>query len=101
MVAESKSLEIRWLRTALRDFDTEISFIAADDPESAHLVARRILQSIAMLSTHSAIGRPGRVAGTRELIVADTRYVVPYRVRNGMIEILRIFHASRRPPKRW
>jgi plasmid stabilization system protein ParE len=35
------------------------------------------------------------------LIVAQTRYVIPYCVRSGAVEILRVFHASRRPPKRW
>jgi toxin ParE1/3/4 len=47
------------------------------------------------------MGRPGRVPGTRELLVPKTRYLIPYRFRRGTIEILRVFHASRRPPKRW
>ena len=51
--------------------------------------------------TRPALSRPGRVAGTRELIVAQTQYVIPYRVKADVVEILRVFHASRRPPKRW
>ncbi|WP_363317849.1 hypothetical protein [uncultured Amphritea sp.] len=36
-------------------------------------------------------------------MVPNTRYIIPYRVRPGLdrIEILRIFHSSRRLPKRW
>jgi plasmid stabilization system protein ParE len=41
------------------------------------------------------------VPGTRELIVAKTRYIVPYRVRDETVEILRVFHTSRRLPDRW
>jgi hypothetical protein len=41
------------------------------------------------------------VPGTRELIVTKTRYVVPYRVRGETVEILRVFHTSRRLPDRW
>jgi toxin ParE1/3/4 len=92
---------IKWLRTALRNFDSEISFIAGDDPEAALFVARRIKEAVALLAKQPAMGRHGRVPGTRELVIPKTRYLIPYRVHNGVIEILRVFHASRRPPKRW
>jgi plasmid stabilization system protein ParE len=93
--------QIKWLRTALNNFDDEISHIAGDDQPAARLVARRITEAVALLATQPSMGRPGRVSGTRELLVPKTRYLVPYRVRHGTIEILRVFHASRRPPKRW
>jgi plasmid stabilization system protein ParE len=92
---------IKWLRTAVKNFDDELTFIASDDPAAARLVARPILEAVALLAAQPAIGRPGRVSGTRELLVPKTRYLIPYRVRRGAIEILRVFHASRRPPKRW
>lgn len=44
------------------------------------------------------MGRAGRVAGTRELVVADTPYIIPYRVRGDAVEILRVFHAARKWP---
>jgi len=92
---------IKWLKTALRNLDEEISYIASDDPSAARLVMRRIMRSVFLLSTQPSMGRPGRVPGTRELVVPNTRYLIPYRVRRGAIEILRVFHTSRRPPKRW
>ncbi|MBI4990126.1 MAG: type II toxin-antitoxin system RelE/ParE family toxin [Rhodocyclales bacterium] len=94
-------MRLRWLRTALRNLDDEASYIAADDPAAARLVVRRILSSVALLIDNPAMGRPGRVAGTRELVVTKTRYIVPYRVRASEIQILRIFHISRKPPTRW
>jgi toxin ParE1/3/4 len=93
--------QIKWLRTALRNLDEEASYIAADDPTAARVVVRRITEAVGLLATQPAMGRPGRVAGTRELPVPKTRYLIPYRVRNGVVEILRVFHTSRRPPKRW
>jgi toxin ParE1/3/4 len=92
---------VRWLKTALRNLDEEISYIASDDPAAAQLVLDRIMHAISLLSTRPSMGRTGRVSGTRELIVPKTRYLIPYRFRRGTIEILRLFHASRRPPKRW
>jgi toxin ParE1/3/4 len=47
------------------------------------------------------MGRPGRVVGTRELVVHDTPYVIPYRVRDNIVEVIRAFHAARRWPKKF
>ena len=92
---------VKWLKTALKNLDDELTYIASDDPRAARLVLRRIMDAISLLPTRSSIGRPGRVPGTRELLVPKTRYLIPYRFRSNTIEILRVFHISRRPPKRW
>jgi plasmid stabilization system protein ParE len=94
-------MRVRWLRKALRNLDDEASYIAVDDVNAARLVVARVLDAVAMLEQQRALGRPGRVPGTRELVVRKTRYLVPYRVRGDVIEILRVFHTSRRPPEKW
>jgi toxin ParE1/3/4 len=94
-------MRLRWLRTALRNLDEEAAYIAADDPAAARLIVARVLEAVTQLADQSGLGRPGRVPGTRELVVARTRYVVPYRVKRDAVEILRVFHTSRRLPKRW
>ena len=94
-------MQLKWLRTALRNLDEGAAFIAADDPVAARQTVARVLQAIAVLAEQPGVGRPGRVPGTRELVVLQTGYLVPYRVRSEVVEILRIFHTSRRPPERW
>jgi plasmid stabilization system protein ParE len=94
-------MRVRWLRAALRNLDDEASYIATDDANSARLVVARVLDAVAMLEQQPALGRPGRVPGTRELVVRKSRNLVPYRVRGDVIEILRVFHTSRRPPEKW
>lgn len=94
-------MRIRWLRTALRNLDTEAAYIARDDPGAAQVVVQRVLDAVAALAEQPALGRPGRVAGTRELMVPKTRYLVPYRVRSQTVEVLRVFHTSRRLPQQW
>lgn len=94
-------MQVKWLRTALRNLDEEATFIAADDPRAAQLVVERVLNAVEKLASQPALGRPGRVSGTRELVVAKTRYLIPYRVRGDVVEVLRVFHTSRRVPKHW
>ena len=94
-------MQLKWLRTALRNLDEEATFIAAEDPKAAQLVVQRVLNAVALLAEQPALGRPGRVPGTRELVVPKTRYLIPYRVRGNTVELLRVFHTSRRVPKGW
>ncbi len=94
-------MQVRWLRQALANLDQEASHIAQDDPVAARLVVGRVMAAVALLQEQPGLGRPGRVPGTRELLVPRTRYLVPYRVRGDVVEVLRVFHTSRRLPKRW
>lgn len=94
-------MRLRWLRRALRNLDDEAAYIAVDDATAARLVVKRVLDAVAQLEHQPGLGRPGRVAGTRELVVGQTRHIVPYRVRRETVEILRVFHTSRRLPDRW
>ncbi len=98
-------MQVKWLAVALRNLDHEAEFITADDPQAARQVVSRVvsrvLDAVAVLVLQPGIGRPGRVPGTRELVVNKTRDLVPYRVRGDVVEVLRVFHTSRRPSKRW
>jgi len=86
---------------ALRNLDDEATYIALDNAAAARLVVQRVPNAVEQLAEQPALGRPGRVPGTRELIVTGTRYIVPYRARGEWVEILRVFHTSRRLPDRW
>lgn len=91
-------MRVRWLRKALANLDEEADYIAADNPAAAGRLVLRILAEVELLRESPAMGRAGRVSGTRELIVAGTPYIVPYRVRDEVVEILRVFHGARKWP---
>ncbi len=93
-------MRVRWLRTALANLDAEAEYIAEDNPAAAGRVVLRILRAVDLLKKNPAMGRAGRVVGTRELVVAGTPYIVPYRVRGEALEILRVFHAARKWPEK-
>ena len=74
-------MRVRWLRDALRSHDEEATHIAPDDPVSARLVVKRVLEAVATLVDQPALGRPRGVPGTHERVALKTRYVVPDCVR--------------------
>jgi len=94
-------VRVRWLSVALANLEAEADYIAEDNPAAADRLVQRIFRATDLLATNPAMGRPGRVPGTRELVVADTPYIIPYRVRANAVEILRVFHAARKWPNKF
>ena len=88
-------MRVRWTTPALRDLEALGDFIARDNSAAAAKVVSRILNQADLLAVHPHLGRAGRVPGTRELVVSDTPFIVPYRVRGEEIEVLAIFHGAR------
>jgi len=92
-------MRVRWLRSALAEFNAEAEYIARDNPRAAAKIVASITTTVDLLANHPAMGRPGRVTGTRELVVPGTPYIIPYRVRGEFVEVLRVFHAARKWPR--
>ena len=74
-------------------------YIEKNSEQNAALVAARILSAVKLLESHPEVGRPGRLPGTRELVVPDTPYVMPYRVRRGRLELIAVFHGRQKRSK--
>jgi toxin ParE1/3/4 len=90
---------VDWSPEAIDDLAHLRATIAADNPAAARKIASRILDAVeTLLPDHPGMGRPGRVSGTRELVVPQTPYIVPYRVRGDVIQVLRVYHGRRRWP---
>ena len=75
--------------------------IAADNPTAAAGMIERIRDAVNRLARFPASGRPGRVIGTRELVIAGTPYIVPYRVTGDAVQIITILHGAQRWPERF
>jgi toxin ParE1/3/4 len=93
-------MKVVWSRRAIGNLISLRDYIAEDSPRSAAGVAHQILGAVELLSTQPHIGRPGRITGTRELVIADTSYVIPYRVREGNLELLAVFHGRQKWPEK-
>ena len=87
--------EIRWTEPAIRDLTEIRAWIAADEPVTAERVARSIKETVDHLETLPRRGRPGRVVGTRELVLAGWPWIVVYEVADDKVTVLRVLHGSR------
>lgn len=92
-------MRIRWTRQALNNLDAAINYIAKDNPEAAQGVAQQVWDNIQLLLKQPGMGRPGRVTGTRELVIPGLPFIVPYAEHLGEIVILRIMHTSMKWPE--
>lgn len=91
-------MTIVWLDEAERDLDGIADYIARDDPAAALRLIRTIREATRVLSEHPGIGRAGRVAGTRELVVPGLPYILPYHIAGQEVRILAVMHTSRKWP---
>ena len=92
-------MRVRWLRNALQSLDQEANYIAQDNLKAAAEFVLQLRDSALMLGKQPDLGRPGRIPGTRELVISGLPYILPYRVRNNTVEILRVFHTARKWPE--
>jgi toxin ParE1/3/4 len=92
---------IAWSPRAIAHLADLREFIAHDNPGAAGSIAMTLLAAVERLAEFPSRGRPGRVAGTRELVVPGTPYVIPYRLRGDRLEIIAVFHGRQRWPKRF
>lgn len=92
-------MAVRWTPRALRALDGIAEYIAVERPIAARQVVARVRLAVARLEEHPELGRSGRVFGTRELIVPDTRLIVAYRSVKGDVEVLAVVHTAMRWPE--
>ena len=90
--------KIKWSLPAINDLQSAFGFISEENPKAARRIASRIQESVEYLEEQPNMGRPGRLEGTRELVVSGTPFVVVYWGRKGCIQILRILHHARKWP---
>lgn len=94
-------MELVWTPRARRTRQAAIDYIAQDNPVAALSQLDEIERQTDMLIQHPEMGRPGRVDGTRELVISRTPFIVVYRLkpRAKRIELFRFLHGAQQWPK--
>ncbi len=91
-------MRVVWTARALRDLAALRAYISQDNLPAAERQVELVLAAVPGLARFPDIGRPGRRSGTQELVVGRTPYLVPYRVRGELVEVLRVLHGRERWP---
>lgn len=91
---------VRLTRAAEADLESLASFISQENPAAAATTVLRVLDAVDALVEFPNIGRPGRVPGTRELVVSRTPFIAVYRVEANVLWVLRVLHGAQRWPDR-
>ncbi len=94
-------MRIDWSPDAIDDLAQIHAYIAGDNIEAAQRITLEVAYAAALLADNSAAGKPGRLPGTREFIVAGTPFIIPYHVSGNALQILRVYHGARRWPERF
>ena len=91
-------MKLAWSKAALADRNAAIDYVALDNPRAAIETDTTIESQADILKEFPNSGRPGRLAGTRELVVSGTPYILAYRVERDQVRILRVLHGAQRWP---
>ncbi|MCL2344662.1 MAG: type II toxin-antitoxin system RelE/ParE family toxin [Desulfobulbus sp.] len=90
-------MELFWTPEATQDRDAIHEYIAAHNPSAALTLDELFSEKAGGLTGYPDMGRPGRIADTRELVV-HRNYILVYDVTSSRVRVLRILHAARQWP---
>jgi len=91
-------VKIIWSPTAERNLDAIWEYIAQDNLDAADQMIERLRLAANVLLSSPKMGREGRAAGTRELVVASTSYLLIYAASRNRIDITRVLHGAQNYP---
>jgi addiction module RelE/StbE family toxin len=87
---------VLWTTSAIADRDAIFDYIEADNPQAAVAQDQLFSARAQILAQFPLLGRPGRLAGTRELV--EGNFVIVYEIAGNAIRIIRVLHGARRWP---
>ena len=92
-------MKLEWSPFAIEDRMAIFAFLETENPRAAVRVDEAIRTQTRRLLQFPESGRPGRIAGTRELVVSGLPYVMAYLTFVDTVRILRVLHGSQQWPE--
>jgi len=87
-------MKLAWSPRAQRQLHAAFEHIAVDDPAAAWRVRDRIVERAEQLPEFLELGPKGQLAGTRELVITETSYVLVYRVKSDEVRVVAVWHSA-------
>lgn len=90
-------MRLRYTRPALADLEAVLDHIAAESPQGARRVQRRIQAMTELLALHPGIGRRTDDPAIRRMAASPYPYLIFYEAADAEIIIHAVRHAARDP----
>lgn len=84
---------LEWREAARADLLAIVDYISDDNPDAAQRLKDEIEEKASRLPDRPKLYRPGRVAGTREMVIRPN-YIVVYAENDHAVVILRVLHVA-------
>lgn len=91
-------MKVVWTRLALQDLDNAYEFIAHHSPKAAKGIIKKVEEGISNLKEYPNLGKKGRLKGIRELVIPNSPFILPYRIKETHIEVIAFLHGKRKWP---
>ena len=88
-------MTVVWSAKARQDLLDIVRYLAPRNPDAARRMLAVVRAKVGALEAAPYLGRAGRIAGTRELVITGTPYLVVYRVVPEGVQILTVVHGAR------
>ena len=86
---------VRWLKRALNNLAAITAYIERDNPEAARTLAQSIREKTNRLAAFPFLGKASAKPNIREFVV-HRNYLVSYRIRPDVIEVIQVWHAAQK-----
>lgn len=93
-----EKLEYKFSKAAFSDLRETTNFYENNQNGLGARFIQSLRASLETLQFNPKIGRYGKVVNTREFVLQEFPFVIVYRIKNKLLEILRVMHQSRRYP---
>ncbi len=90
--------DLEWKPAAVADLLAIVDYISDDNPDAAQALKEEIETRVSRLRNNPRLYRPGRVRGTREMVVRSN-YLVVYAEGTDTVTVLRVLHAAQLWPR--
>lgn len=91
-------MRVVWASSARDDVNRIVLHIAEDNVDAALRMEDRIESVVSRLNTMPLRTRPGRVDGTRELVITGTPYIAILAISDDLVGVVRVLHGAQAWP---
>jgi toxin ParE1/3/4 len=91
-------MHLQWTEAAANDLERIADYLFSHAPDRATRLIRSIYEAPKTLLSFPHRGRPGKKAGTRELVLSPLPWIVVYTVRADVVHVVRMLHGAQRWP---